>query len=270
MKNPDVILSIAGSDPSGGAGIQADIKTISALGSYAAAAITAVTAQNTQTVSLVQYMPSTLVRDQIKAVLDDLDVKAIKIGMTGQYDTIKAISSLLLKRRDIPVVLDPVMVSTSGRRLTDDKALRALPLFLLPLSRLSTPNLHEASVLLGAKVRTVDDMRQAARALHGRHQCAFLIKGGHVEGDEMVDVLFDGEFHYFTAPRIETPNLHGTGCTLSSAIATFIGRGYELHDAVREAKDYLGRALQAGSQLRIGHGNGPLWHLTDQFPITEE
>ena len=259
MKNPDVILTIAGSDPSGGAGIQADIKTISALGSYAAAAITSITVQNTQTVSLVQYLPAVLVRDQIKAVLDDLDVKAVKIGMTGQYDTIKAISSLLLKRRDLPVVLDPVMVSTSGRRLTD--------LVLLPLSRVATPNLHEASTLLGARIRTVDEMKQAARALYGRHQCAFLIKGGHMEGEEMVDVLYDGDFHFFTSPRIDTPNLHGTGCTLSSAIATFIGRGCELPEAIAQAKEYLNRALQAGSQLRIGHGNGPLWHMADQFPV---
>ena len=258
MKNPDVILTIAGSDPSGGAGIQADIKTISALGSYAAAAITSITVQNTQTVSLVQYLPAVLVRDQIKAVLDDLDVKAVKIGMTGQYDTIKAISSLLLKRRDLPVVLDPVMVSTSGRRLTDDKALRALPLFLLPLSRVATPNLHEASTLLGARIRTVDEMKQAARAMYGRHQCAFLIKGGHMEGEEMVDVLYDGDFHFFTSPRIDTPNLHGTGCTLSSAIAANLAKGQDLETAVTNAKAYLSGALAA--MLDLGHGSGPLDH----------
>lgn len=267
MKNPEVILSIAGSDPSGGAGIQADIKTISALGGYAATAITAITVQNTQTVSLVQYLPSVLVKDQIKAVLDDLNVAAIKIGMTGQYDTIKAISSLLLKRRDIPVVLDPVMVSTSGRRLTNDKAIRALPMFLLPMSLVATPNLHEASVLLGASIRTIDEMKQAARALHARHQCAFLIKGGHMDGEEMADVLYDGEFHIFTSPRVETRNLHGTGCTLSSAIATFIGRGYKLPEAILEAKEFLNNALQGGSKLHIGRGNGPLWHQESQYPL---
>ena len=162
MNTPPIILSIAGSDPSGGAGIQADIKAISALGGYAATAITAITVQNTRGVTKVNYLPPVVVSEQIKAIFNDLEVSAIKIGMTGQYDIVKAISYALIKRRDIPVVLDPVMVATGGRKLAESKAVDALRLFLLPQCKVATPNLLEASVLLGKEVRTTDDMKQAA------------------------------------------------------------------------------------------------------------
>ncbi len=267
MKQPPVILTIAGSDPSGGAGVQADIKTISALGGFAAAAITAITVQNTQKVMNVKYLSHILITDQIKAVLSDFNVSAVKIGMTGQYDITKNIGCIFLKLKNIPIVFDPVMVSGTGFKLANEKAINAMQLFLLPICRLATPNLFEASILLNEKVETFDDMKHAAMALWQKHHCAFLIKGGHLDGNEMVDVLFDGQFHYFTAPRINTRNLHGTGCTLSSAIATYLGMGFELPEAITQAKGYLNRALEAGADLHIGHGNGPLWHSVDYSPL---
>ncbi len=267
MNVPPIILSIAGSDPSGGAGIQADIKTISALGGYAATAITAITVQNTRGVAKTNCLPPVVVTEQIKAVLNDLDVASVKVGMTGQYNTVKAISYALLKRKDIPIVLDPVMMSTGGHKLTEDKAVEALRLFLLPQCKVATPNLAEASVLLGKEVRTTDDMKQAAIALWQQYHCAFLLKGGHLEGNEMVDVLFDGQFHYFSSPRVETKNLHGTGCTLSSAIATYLGQGQELAEAIASAKDYMDRAIAAGQYLHVGQGNGPVWHFPDNYPL---
>ena len=270
MNTPPIILSIAGSDPSGGAGIQADIKAISSLGGYAATAITAITVQNTRGVAKVNYLPPVVVTEQIKAVFNDLDVAAVKIGMTGQYDIVKAISYALFKRKDIPVVLDPVMVATVGRKLAENKAIEALRLFLLPQCKVATPNLLEASVLLGKEVRTTDDMKQAAIALWQQYHCAFLLKGGHLEGDEMVDVLFDGQFHYFSGPRIETKNLHGTGCTLSSAIATYVGKGYELVEAIAQAKEYMNQVIAAGAHLAVGHGNGPVWHFPESHPLQPE
>ena len=237
MKNPPIILSVAGSDSSGGAGIQADIKTISALGGYACTVVTAITAQNTRQVSRAAYLPGTLVSDQLKAVFTDLEVSAVKVGMTG-------------------------------RKLADDKSIDALKLILLPQCKLATPNLLEASVLLGKPVSTPDDMKQAAIALWQQYKCAFLLKGGHMDGsEESLDVLFDGQLHYFTAPRIDTPNTHGTGCTLSAAIATYIGMGMDLVEAINQAKDYLGRALLAGKNLHVGHGSGPVWHSVDHFPL---
>lgn len=266
MKTPPIILSVAGSDPSGGAGIQADIKTISALGGYAATAVTALTIQNTQGVQRVNYLPPVIVADQVKAVLADLDVAAVKIGMMGKYDIIKAVSCILIKRREIPIVFDPVMLATSGHSLADKKSVEGMKLFLLPQCQLATPNLNEASMLIGEKIRTVDEMKQAAMALHRQYNCAFLIKGGHLDGEEMTDVLFDGELHIFTSPRIETKNLHGTGCTLSSAIATYLGMGCGLVDAVTQAKEYLNRAMVSASHLTIGKGNGPVWHLAEFYP----
>ena len=268
MKNPPIILSVAGSDSSGGAGIQADIKTISALGGYACTVVTAITAQNTRQVSRAAYLPGTLVSDQLKAVFTDLEVSAVKVGMTGRYEIIKAIGYMLIKNRGIPVVVDPVMMSTTGRKLADDKSIDALKLILLPQCKLATPNLLEASVLLGKPVSTPDDMKQAAIALWQQYKCAFLLKGGHMDGsEESLDVLFDGQLHYFTAPRIDTPNTHGTGCTLSAAIATYIGMGMDLVEAINQAKDYLGRALLAGKNLHVGHGSGPVWHSVDHFPL---
>ena len=264
MTEPNVILTIAGSDPSGGAGIQADIKTISALGGYATAAMTALTVQNTQGVKAVEYMTPRLVEDQAEAVLQDMDVAAVKIGMTGTADIVHAIAAVLRRHPGIPVVLDPVMVSTSRHALMLDETAAALRHELLPLCTLCTPNLHEASVLLGEEVRTPAQMMNAARRLNRAHGCAFLIKGGHLEGtDRMVDVLYDGTvLQTYAAPRVDTRNLHGTGCTLSSAIATLLARDKDLGRAIAQAKEYITRAIQAAKDWHLGRGeNGPLWHF---------
>lgn len=259
---PHIILSIAGSDPSGGAGIQADIKTISALGGYAAAAITALTVQNTLGVQSVTPVDATVVSAQVRAVMDDLHPHAIKIGMTGSGAVIHTLADLLQGYTG-PVVLDPVMASTSGHRLMDSEALGTLRRELLPCCTLVTPNLPETQRLLGRPATTVDEMKLAAQELGHTYGCAFLIKGGHLEGGSMCDVLYDGRRHHlFTAPRIHTANLHGTGCTLSSAIATCLAQGHPLPEAVSRAKSYISQAIEAASHLHIGEGNGPLWHFS--------
>ena len=259
MQTPTIILSIAGSDPSGGAGIQADIKTISALGGYAAAAITAVTVQNTRGVTSVDYLPGPLVAAQTEAVLGDLHPAAVKIGMTGRADIIANLAA--------PVVLDPVMLSSSGHPLMEPNATEALRTELFPRCRLVTPNLNEASFLLGKNLHTLQDMEQAATELSQHYGCAFLLKGGHLEGDRMTDVLFDGQTHHFSSAHINTSNLHGTGCTLSSAIATFLGQGNSLPEAVRLAKAYMDKTIKAASQWEIGSGYGPLCHFPPDLKL---
>lgn len=258
---PAIILSIAGSDPSGGAGIQADIKTISALGGYAATAITAITVQNTVGVQSVTPVKASVVAAQIKAVLDDLRPHAIKIGMTGSQTVILTLTEALQNYQACPVVLDPVMTATSGHRLMEAEALETLCWQLFPHCTLVTPNLLETQVILGRTVTTINEMKSAARELNDTYGCAFLIKGGHLEGDTMCDVLYDGhQYQLFSAPRIVTSNLHGTGCTLSSAIATYLAQGVSLAESVSQAKAYISQAIAAASHLHIGEGNGPLWH----------
>lgn len=265
MNQKVIILSVAGSDPSGGAGIQADIKTISALGAYAAAAITAVTVQNTLGVSAVHWLPADFVGKQMIAVLDDLQPDAVKIGMTGSAAVVCEIAKVLHDSNVKRVVFDPVMVSTSGRRLMEEDTVEALCKDLFPVVTLVTPNLHEAELLFGQPIHTVETMQVAARSLAELYGCSFLIKGGHLAGEEMCDVLCDcGQIHYYKSPRIDSGNLHGTGCTLSSAIATFLGQGRVLPDAVKAAKHYISEAIEAGRDLHIGHGNGPLWHFSDR------
>ena len=218
MERHPVILSIAGSDCSGGAGIQADIKTISALGGYAASAITAITVQNTLGVRAVQSISPDMVRGQIEAVMDDLQPVAIKIGMINDIQIVRVISDCLQKYSPAYVVYDPVMVSTSGKKLmTDD------------------------------------------------YQTNVLLKGGHLEGDNMCDLLHTSEFiyHIYEEKKIESHNLHGTGCTLSSAIATYLAKGYPMRESIQHAKTYITQAIIAGKELNIGHGNGPLWHFPD-------
>lgn len=263
MNTPPIILSIAGSDPSGGAGIQADIKTISALGGYATTAITAITVQNTQGVRTVEYLTPVLVRQQTEAVLSDMKPAAIKIGITGTAGIVQAVATVLRHYPCRNIILDPVMVSTSGRTLTQPNAIEAVCHELFPLCCLVTPNLDEVSLLLDTPVRTVSEMKTAATTLYNRYGCAFLVKGGHLEGNDTTDVLYDGTLHVFTSPRIDTSNLHGTGCTLSSAIATLLGYGYTLSEAVRQAKRYTDNAIAAARDLHLGAGNGPLWHFPD-------
>ncbi len=260
---PPTILTIAGSDCSGGAGIQADIKTISALGGYAASVVTAVTAQNTRGVQGVYPMTAQAVEQQIVSIADDLDVQAIKVGMACDADIAHAIARGLEGWRGRPAVCDPVMLSTSGRRLLSPQAVGVLEAEVFPHCALITPNLPETSCLLGRPVASVDEMDEAARLLARRYGTAVLVKGGHLDGDETCDVLChsgDRLIHY-PAPRLQSPNTHGTGCTLSSAIATLLGRGQELPQAVGEAKLYLSAAIAESAQWRIGDGNGPLSHF---------
>lgn len=257
-----VILSIAGSDCSGGAGIQADIKTISALGGYAATAITAVTAQNTCGVNKIYGLSPEVVQAQVETILNDMEVEAIKIGMAHDAGVMRAIGRLL-RRCEVPhVVCDPVMISTSGCSLMQPEARNILCEEVLPHCTLITPNLNEASWFLGAPVSSLEEMEHAARTLAERWDASVLIKGGHLESNDMCDILWhDKQPTRLTATRIRSRNLHGTGCTLSSAIATLLARGLNPACAVAEAKKYLTQAVHTGSYLTIGKGNGPLRHF---------
>ncbi len=248
----EVVLTIAGSDTSAGAGIQQDLKTITALGQYGTTVITALTAQNTVGVQAVEPVSGEMVARQIRSVMDDLDVRAIKIGMIPTLEVAKAIVELLTEFTicyavDIPhsplsIVWDPVMISTSGTRLMAEDCVAYLQEHLSPLCTLITPNLPESELFIPP------------------YKTNMLIKGGHAIGDEMTDtlILTDGTQHKFSAPRIASTNLHGTGCTLSSAIASYLASGRPLPEAVALAKDYLTRAILAGQHQHIGHGNGPL------------
>ncbi|WFR97869.1 bifunctional hydroxymethylpyrimidine kinase/phosphomethylpyrimidine kinase [Rhizobium tumorigenes] len=258
-----IALTIAGSDSGGGAGIQADLKTFSALGVYGASVLTAVTAQNTLGVFAIEDISVSMVAAQMQAVLDDLQVNAIKIGMLASYDIIRTVAEGL-RHFEGPVVLDPVMVATSGDRLLRDDAVAALKLAMMPRADLITPNLFEAAILTGLPLaETPEEVSRQALQLQKENARAVLIKGGHGQGSECVDTLLttDGAFHAFKSPRLETPNSHGTGCTLSAAIAAQLAHGFDLPTSVGMAKDYLHAALTAGQDLRIGKGRGPVHHF---------
>ena len=262
MKRYATALTIAGSDPSGGAGLQADLKTFSALGVYGATAITAVTVQNTQGVKYVHKLPPQVVYDQIAAVMEDVTVDAVKVGMVNDAATLDAIVRALTAYRPKFLVVDPVMVSTSGCALMQPDALAIMKERLLPMADLVTPNLPEAWTLAGTDT-SVDDAAQAILRLGVK---ALLIKGGHAEGKTKTDYLYiyKGEGvkrAEFTAETIDTPNTHGTGCTLSSAIAALLACGNGLEDAVRKAKEYLTEALKAGADVHVGRGHGPVCHF---------
>ncbi|MGE4548914.1 MAG: bifunctional hydroxymethylpyrimidine kinase/phosphomethylpyrimidine kinase [Intestinibacillus sp.] len=253
-------LAIAGSDPSGGAGIQADLKTFTALGVYGESCITAVTAQNTRGVSAVHIVPEEMVRAQLDAVFTDIRPAAVKIGMLASAGIIHTVAEALRVYRPQFTVLDPVLISTSGTRLLAEDAADALLRELMPLVTLITPNLPEAEALFGAAVRTADDMEDAARALAGKTGAAVLLKGGHLETGESDDLLFDnGKVLWLHAARVANPNTHGTGCTLSSAVAACLAQGLPLADAARQAKAYVTDTIAWG--LDLGMGNGPLCHM---------
>ncbi len=258
-----IALTIAGSDSGGGAGIQADLKTFSALGVYGASAITALTAQNTLGVQGIHEAPPEFVAAQIRSVLSDLDVKAIKIGMLASVPIIEAVAETLKDRGGIPVVLDPVMVAASGDPLLAASAVNALKARLLPLATVATPNLPEASMLTGREIAASEEaMTAQARILTGQGARAVLIKGGHGEGAESVDLLVTAtDVRRFAAPRIPTRNVHGTGCTLSSAIAAGLAKGRSLTEAVAVAKQYITAAIAASSGLSVGRGHGPAHHF---------
>lgn len=266
-RSPNV-LSVAGSDPSGGAGIQADLKTFSALGCYGMAVLTALTAQNTRGVFGVHVPPPEFIAAQLDAVLDDVEVAAIKIGMLATGEIARAVASTLNGRPEIPVVLDPVLVATSGDSLGAPDVVGAMREVLLARATLITPNLQEAARLAGRPVpHDVAGLRSLAEALHALGARAVLVKGGHLEGPDAVDILFDGTRHHaFSVPRIATRNTHGTGCTLSSAIAAFLAQGRDLVGSVGAAKAYLTEALAQSGQLAVGQGHGPVHHFHAVWP----
>lgn len=267
MRPVPVMLSIAGSDPSGGAGIQADLKTATALGVYGATVVTAVTVQNTLGVTGVTPLPLDVVADQYLAVVDDLDVRAVKIGMLGDARMVDRVATLLTERPVPAVVLDPVMVATSGHRLVPEDAVAAMRERLLPLATVVTPNVPEAQVLADFVIDSDDDLEAAGRAVLALGPQHVLVKGGHLDGPLSTDVLVSATgAQRFDAPRVDTPHTHGTGCTLSSAIAAHLVRGHALPDAVAGAKAFLTQALAAGADLRVGHGGGPVDHLVRTTP----
>ncbi len=251
-------LTIAGSDSCGGAGIQADIKTMTMNGVYAMSAISALTAQNTTGVTGISEVSADFLRAQLDAVFDDIFPDAVKIGMVSSAGLIKVIADVLSTRRAKNIVLDPVMVATSGSRLLQEDAMDTLTKELLPLADVITPNIPEAEILSGLTIHSVSDMKKAARKISEECGSAVLLKGGHSINDAN-DLLFeDRTFVWFEGKRIDNPNTHGTGCTLSSAIAANLAKGFALSDSVARAKDYISGALAA--QLNLGHGSGPMNH----------
>ena len=253
------VLSIAGSDPSGGAGIQADIKTITAHKHYAMAVIVSLTAQNTTAVSGVLNCSPEFVEAQIDSVLSDITPDAIKLGMLSNADIVRSVAKMLKKYNCKNIILDPVMVATTGGRLMDESALEVYTKELFNLASVVTPNLPEASVLSGMEIKNIDDMKTAAIKISNYGCKSVLIKGGHWREDVAVDLLYEnGEFSQFCAPKVDTNNTHGTGCTLSSAIACNIANGLSINQSVKNAKEYVTNALKNG--LVIGHGNGPINH----------
>jgi hydroxymethylpyrimidine/phosphomethylpyrimidine kinase len=258
------VLTIAGSDSGGGAGIQADLKTFSALGTYGASVITALTAQNTRAVTAIHDLPPEFVAAQLDAVFDDIAFAATKIGMLSRPEIIEVVANGLRRHGAAHVVLDPVMVAKSGDRLLREEAVSALKELLLPLATVITPNLPEAAVLLGMEAPPWDEagMIDAAARLRELGPKAVLLKGGHLENEDSIDVLDDGDQPLtLVAPRIATENTHGTGCTLSAAIAALLARGLPLREAVREAKAYLTDAIRAADRLTVGCGHGPVHHF---------
>jgi hydroxymethylpyrimidine/phosphomethylpyrimidine kinase len=270
-----IALTIAGSDSGGGAGIQADIKAFQANNVFAATVLTAVTAQNTQEVRAAIDLPAEFVTQQLDAVCDDLEVAAVKTGMLSSAAIIGAVAKGIRKWKLAPLVVDPVMISKSGYRLLRDDAVSALRTELLPLADLVTPNAHEAGLLAGMEVRSIEDAIEAARRIIRLGPAAVLVKGGHIDaGDQATDIFFDGDhFQTFTAPLIETRNTHGTGCTYGAAIAANLARGFALRVSIARAKRYVTEAIRHG--LDIGHGHGPTHHFyfleeMDAFPVRME
>lgn len=258
MNQLSCVLTIAGTDPTGGAGIQADLKTFQELKSYGMSVITSVVAQNTTGVQGVHHMPLSMIEEQLDSVIDDIPVQAFKTGMIANVEMMEIIKRRLV-RLNAPYVMDPVMVTTSGDVLIPEDARLFLRDELLPLTTVVTPNIFEAEHLLQRRLETLGDMKEAAQAIVERFGVrAALITGGHMKGDP-IDVLYDGSgIHTFPTERIDTPNTHGTGCTLSAAITAYLGQGHSLFEAIEKAKKYM--ALVIRHSLDIGHGSGPTNH----------
>jgi hydroxymethylpyrimidine/phosphomethylpyrimidine kinase len=265
-----IAVTIAGSDSSGGAGTQADLKTFAALGVYGASVITALTAQNTQKVAAVFDVPADFIAAQIDAVFSDLDIGAVKIGMLSRAASIEAVARGLVRHKAKNIVLDPVMVASSGDRLIAPDAVGALRRLLIARALVVTPNLPEAAALTGASLaRNEEEMEIQAREILTFGARNVLIKGGHGQGGESVDLLIgQGEVVRLSAKRIATKNTHGTGCTLSSAIAAGLAKGRDLIGAAQDAKAYVSAAIAGADQLKVGHGHGPLHHFFDHWRLT--
>ncbi len=271
MKTYPRVLTIAGSDSGGGAGIQADIKSISATGSYAASAITAVTVQNTLGVEAVHPVPVGIIAAQIRCVLSDIGADAIKIGMLHSAEVVLTVRTELRDavrkgwlERPVNIVLDPVMVSTSGHRLIENDAIRVLSRELLPMARVITPNIPEAEILAGVRIHSQEDLPAIARKLSNNGTVSVLLKAGHLTEDTLTDVFYNAETDHIlelTQRRLQTPNTHGTGCTLSSAFASYLAQGLSLDDAARAATGYIHGAIVSGAGYQIGHGHGPVDHF---------
>lgn len=261
------LLTIAGSDSGGGAGIQADLKTFSALGGYGMSVITALTAQNTKAVTGIHAVPPEFVAEQLDAVFSDIHVDAVKVGMLQSSEVVRTVTERLRTHGAERIVVDPVMVAKSGDRLLRDDAMEALREELLPLATVITPNIPEAEDLLGTRIESEEDMEAAARRLLQTGAQAVLVKGGHATGERSADCLairsteHAARVRWLSGERIDTPNTHGTGCTLSSAIAAYLGQGLDVEESVVRAKDYIAAAIEAGSHLSLGHGHGPVHHF---------
>lgn len=258
------VLTIAGSDSGGGAGIQADLKTISAIGCYGMSVITALTAQNTKGVTGIHAVPPSFAEEQMDAVFTDIGADAIKIGMLYSAELIQVVARSLEKHSADKIVLDPVMIAQSGDKLLQDDAIQAIKEYLMPLADVVTPNLPEAEVLLGRECHGLEAMQEAARDLARHRSKSILIKGGHLDDDHSTDLLYlarEDQFIVLEEDRIETRNNHGTGCTMSSAIASYLAKGHPIESAVRKAKSFITEAIRAGSKYKLGHGHGPVHHF---------
>ena len=258
------VLTIAGSDSGGGAGIQADLKTFAAIGCYGMSVITALTAQNTQSVIGIHAVPPSFAVQQIESVLTDIGTDAVKIGMLYSAELIKAIAGALKKHGARKIVLDPVMVAQSGDKLLQEDAVDAIKVHLMPLADVVTPNLPEATVLTGQTINNLKDAEKAAMHLAKHGSRSILIKGGHGAENKSTDLLLlvrKNRFVRLEAERIETRNNHGTGCTLSSAIAAYLAKGNDIEAAVQKAKTFMNQAIAAGARYQIGHGHGPVHHF---------
>lgn len=264
VKNYNRVLTIAGSDSGGGAGIQADIKSISACACFASSAITAITAQNTLGVRDIHPIPVNILKSQIEAVLDDIGTDSIKIGMLHSSEIIQAVADCLDKYQVKNVVLDPVMLSTSGHRLLQNDAIDRLETDLFPRVRIITPNLPEAELLLGKKINKQSEFKFVAKELAEKYQVSVLLKAGHLDNDNLIDVLYDFENLECTnlaSKRIVTKNTHGTGCSLSSALASYLAKGFNVLEAAKRAKIFITESIDAGRQYTIGSGHGPVHHF---------
>jgi len=264
MKKYNRVMTIAGSDSGGGAGIQADIKTISANGCFATSAITAITVQNTMGVTNIHPIPTNYIREQISVVLSDIGTDAIKIGMLHNSETIRAVQKVLQQFKQTNIVLDPVMVATSGSKLLEDEAIDTLKKVLLPMARIITPNIPEAELLLGEQIMEQKELGKFARQLSANGTVSVFLKAGHLKDNELIDVFYNAETDEvleLKSERIYSQNTHGTGCTLSSALAAGLAKGLSLNETAIAAKEYIHQAIVEGADYKIGEGHGAVKHF---------